>query len=458
MALGVAFFLVPIVVGAYTDWQWFRDLEYQGVFFGVIITRVILFLIFGLVAGVVVWLATFAAYRKGPTSLESLGSASPLAANRPAIRQTVRPMLVWLPILAGVVVGLVAQGNWRRAMLFWNSSSFGVEDPQFGKDLSFYAFNLPMLNLILGMLSFILIIAFFVNGIGHYLLGSITTGNPRVGEKAKVAPAARRQLAIIAGIWMTSKAVGYWFDRYDLLNRQHDTFTGGSYTDINAVLPAKIVLLVVAIFVAALFFLTIVMKDLRLPALAVALMLLTSLVAGVAWPAILEQFSVAPNRAEKEREYIARNIDATRHAYGLEDDNVTYERNWGTKQGGKQAERSIAQDDVTLSNIRLLDPQVLSPTFTQQQQLRNFYGFSDELSVDRYDVDGKMRDFVVAARELNPNTLEGNQQDWINRHTVYTHGNGFIAAPARKVDEVARDVGSARGGYPVYTVADLQSL
>lgn len=458
MALGVAFFLVPIVVGAYTDWQWFRDLEYQGVFFGVIITRVILFLIFGLVAGVIVWLAAFAAYRKGPTSLESLGSASPLAANRPAIRQTVRPMLVWLPILAGIVVGLVAQGNWRRAMLFWNSSSFGVEDPQFGKDLSFYAFNLPMLNLILGMLSFILIIAFFVNGIGHYLLGSITTGNPRVGEKAKVAPAARRQLAIIAGIWMIVKAVGYWFDRYDLLNRQHDTFTGGSYTDINAVLPAKIVLLVVAIFVAALFFLTIVMKDLRIPALAVALMLLTSLVAGVAWPAILEQFSVAPNRAEKEREYIARNIDATRHAYGLGDDNVTYERNWGTKQGGKKAERSIAQDDVTLSNIRLLDPQVLSPTFTQQQQLRNFYGFSDELAVDRYEVDGKMRDFVVAARELNPNTLEGNQQDWINRHTVYTHGNGFIAAPARKVDEVARDVGSARGGYPVYTVADLQSL
>ena len=103
MALGVAFFLVPIVVGAYTDWQWFRDLEYQGVFFSVIVTRVILFLIFGMVAGVIVWLAAFAAYRNGPTSLESLGSASPLAANRPAIRQTVRPMLVWLPILAGVV-------------------------------------------------------------------------------------------------------------------------------------------------------------------------------------------------------------------------------------------------------------------------------------------------------------------------------------------------------------------
>ncbi|MFR4190482.1 MAG: UPF0182 family protein, partial [Corynebacterium variabile] len=139
------------------------------------------------------------------------------------------------------------------------------------------------------------------------------------------------------------------------------------------------------------------------------------------------------------------------------DGQVIYDRNWGGETSGDAKERrSIADDDPTLSNIRLLDPEVLSPTFTQQQQLRNFYGFSDELSVDRYEVDGEMRDFVVAAREIDPNSLSGNQTDWINKHTVYTHGNGFIAAPANKVDEVAQDAASARGGYPVYTVADLQ--
>lgn len=456
--IGLAFFLIPIVISNYTDWLWFRDLEYQGVFLKAIITRVVLFLIFGVLGALITWLAAFAAYRSGPSELESFSTSSPLAELRPSIKKNTRPMLFGLPLLVGLVSGMIAQGNWRTALMFVNGSSFGETDPQFGKDLGFYAFNLPMLTMILSTVSLLLILAFVINGIWHYLLGSITTGNPRLGEKASVAPVARRQLAVIAGLWMLSKAVGYWFDRYSLLNNRHDTFTGGFYTDINAVLPAKIVLLVIAIFVAALFFFTIVMRDLRIPALAVALMVVASLTVGVAWPAILEQFSVAPNRAEKEREYIARNIDATRSAYGIGNDTVTYEENWGATQGGAKAERSIAQDDTTLSNIRLLDPEVLSPTFTQQQQLRNFYGFPDELAIDRYQVDGEMRDFVVAARELNPNTLEGNQKDWINRHTVYTHGNGFIAAPARKVDEVARDVGSARGGYPVYTVADLQSI
>ena len=418
--IGLAFFLIPIVISNYTDWLWFRDLEYQGVFLKAIITRVVLFLIFGVLGALITWLAAFAAYRSGPSELESFSTSSPLAELRPSIKKNTRPMLFGLPLLVGLVSGMIAQGNWRTALMFVNGSSFGETDPQFGKDLGFYAFNLPMLTMILSTVSLLLILAFVINGIWHYLLGSITTGNPRLGEKASVAPVARRQLAVIAGLWMLSKAVGYWFDRYSLLNNRHDTFTGGSYTDINAVLPAKIVLLVIAIFVAALFFFTIVMRDLRIPALAVALMVVASLTVGVAWPAILEQFSVAPNRAEKEREYIARNIDATRSAYGIGNDTVTYEENWGATQGGAKAERSIAQDDTTLSNIRLLDPEVLSPTFTQQQQLRNFYGFPDELAIDRYQVDGEMRDFVVAARELNPNTLEGNQKDWINRHTVYT--------------------------------------
>ena len=105
----------------------------------------------------------------------------------------------------------------------------------------------------------------------------------------------------------------------------------------------------------------------------------------------------------------------------------------------------------------MLDPEILSPTFTQMQQLKNFYGFPETLSMDRYEIDGKKRDFVVAARELDPNELRENQSDWINRHTVYTHGNGFVAAQANKVDEVARDAGSARGGFPIFTVSDLQT-
>ncbi|HIW95643.1 MAG TPA: UPF0182 family protein [Candidatus Corynebacterium gallistercoris] len=457
--VAAAFFIVPVIVSAYTDFAWFRSLEYQGVYLNVIVARVVLFLIFAVLGGLIAWLAAYMAYKAQPDEFESIGSASPLEQYRPMIRKNLRPFLLGIPLFVGAISGLIAQANWRTAMMFLNGSAFGVEDPQFGKDLSFYAFNLPMLQFVVSTISILLIVAFVINGVGHYVLGSITTGNPRVGEKARVSTAARRQLVIIAGVWMLLKAVDYWFDRYALMNRQQETFTGASYTDINAVLPAKIVLLVISIFVAAMFFITIVIRDLRIPALAVALMVGSSLAVDVAWPAALEQFSVKPNRAEKEREYIARNIEATRFSYGIGDDNVTYDAEWAAGSQGaseKDKKESVGDDSATLSNIRLLDPEVLNPTFTQQQQLKNFYGFPEELAVDRYKVDGETRDFVVAARELNPNTLDGNQRDWINKHTVYTHGNGFIAAPANKVDEVARDAGSTRGGYPVYTVADLQ--
>ena len=489
MIVALLFFLVPVLVSNYTELQWFRSIDYQAIFFGVLATRVVLFIIFGLVAALIIWGACFAAYRSASkrsggsgdddlediTDISDLGmqsGGSPLTQNRAEIRKALRPFLIIVPLVAGVAAGMIAQGNWRIVRLFMSGDDFGVTDPQFQKDLGFYAFDLPLLQFVLSTFSILLIVAFLVNLLGHYLLGTISTGNPRIGEKASIGAPARKQLAIIAGLWMLLKAVDYWFQRYGLLNKGHDTFTGGSYTDINALLPAKILLLIVAIFVAAMFFSSIFLKDLRVPALAVALMVVANLAIGVGWPAIMEQFSVNPNRAEKEREYIARNIESTRQAYGIEtrtdtaredyeneDGQVVYDRGWGGQTSGDASERrSIADDDATLSNIRLLDPEVLSPTFTQQQQLRNFYGFPDELAVDRYEVDGEMRDFTVAAREIDPNALTDNQNNWINRHTVYTHGNGFIAAPANKVDEVAQDAASARGGYPIYTVADLQNM
>jgi uncharacterized membrane protein (UPF0182 family) len=462
VVLAALVFLVPVFVSNYTELRWFQSVDMPKVFWGVILTRVALFAVFAVLSGLIVWGAAFAAYRssdRSPESLAGLEASSPLAEHRPAIRRSLRPFLVIIPVIVAVVAGMVAQGNWRTVRLFFSGGDFGVKDPQFNKDLGFYAFSLPLYQYVLSTLTVLVIVAFLVNLVAHYLLGTITTGNPRTGEKAKIGAPALRQLAVIAGIFMLVKAADYWFDRYGLLNKDHSTFTGGSYTDINAVLPAKILLLIVSIFVAVMFFGTLVLRDLRLPALAVVLMVVSSLAIGVGWPAVMEQFSVTPNRAEKEREYIARNIESTRYSYGIGDDNVTYEQNWGGETTGSASERrSIADDAATLSNIRLLDPEILSPTFTQQQQLRNFYGFPTELAVDRYNVDGEMRDFVVAAREIDPNSLSGNQTDWINRHTVYTHGNGFIAAPANKVDEVARDVGSARGGYPVYTVADLQHM
>lgn len=447
--------LAPVVVNYYTDWMWFNEVDYRGVFTTKLLMRIALFVIFGLVAAFITWLAGFLAFRYRPDTMHAFELDNPVHGYRRLVESSLRRLLVGIPVAVGLLAGMAGQSAWRTAALFLNREDFGKSDPQFGLDYGFYAFSLPMLHLIVDTLTVLLGLAFVIALVGHYLLGSIRAGSPT--QKGFVSRAARVQLAVTAGLWMLAKVADYWLERYDLLGTQHVTFTGGSYTDLHAYLPAKIALMIIAVVVALAFFSTVVLHDLRIPALATALMVLSSVVVGFAWPLMMEQFSVSPNRAQKEAESIRRNIEATRFAYGLTDENVTYERNWGSTPTDSKSAEAIAADTATVSNIRLLDPEVLSDTFTQMQQLKNFYGFPETLAIDRYKVNGELRDYVVAARELNPKELAGNQQDWINRHTVYTHGNGFIAAPANQVDEVARDVGSTRGGYPMYTVADLQA-
>ncbi|KPJ24851.1 hypothetical protein AOT31_03400 [Corynebacterium ulcerans] len=446
--------LVPTAIGLYTNWLWFGEVNFRGVFNKVILTRIALFVVFALVAGIITWISGWLTYRGRPDELDVLDLEGPIPQYRAVVERSVKRFLTIIPIVIAFVAGFLGQQNWQTVQLFLNRQSFGVSDPQFGMDYGFYAFMLPALRLGLGTLSILVAVAFLLSLIGHYLLGSIRVGNQAAGVRGSISSYARVQLSVTAGLWMLLKVASYWFDRYDLLNNRHETFTGGSYTDINAVLPAKIVLLVIAAVVVLCFFLVVVLKDLRIPAAATVLMVVSAVSIGSIWPLMVERFSVSPNRAEKESEFISRNIQATRFAYGITDDQVSYLNNWGAQ--GPNSEK-VASDSATVSNIRLLDPEIISPTFTQQQQLRNFYGFPKSLAMDRYVIDGELRDFVVAARELDPNALQENQKDWINRHTVYTHGNGIVAAQANQVDEVARDVGSARGGYPVYTVSDLQS-
>lgn len=454
VVIGALLVLLPAIVGLYTDFLWFGELDYRGVFNNVILSRVVLFVIFALVGGLITYLAAYMAWRGRPDDLSFIDPNSPMAHYRANIESSVKSLLTWVPVVVGIIAGFLGQGNWRTFLLWVNGESFGVQDPQYGRDLGFYAFSLPALNSIVGTLSTLLVIALVISAVAHYMLGGIRIGNQATGQKGHVSKAARIQLAVIAGLWMLLRALSYWLERYTLLYNENDIFTGGAYTDINAQLPAKIILMIISVVVAAAFFFSIVYKDLRVPVLAVVLMVLSALVIGQGWPVLMEQFSVKPNRQAKEAEYISRNIQSTREAYGITNDKVNYVENWGTDN---VSDEEVANEEATISNIRLLDPEIISPTFTQNQQLRNFYGFPDELSMDRYEVDGELRDFVVAARELDPNALSENQRDWINRHTVYTHGNGFVAAQANTVDEAAQDAGSTRGGFPVFTVSDLQT-
>ena len=435
----------PRFVDTYVDWLWFGELGYRSVFTTVLFTRLIVFLATALVVGAIVFAGLALAYRTRPVFVPTVGAGDPVARYRMAVMTRLRLFGFGVPAVIGFLAGVVAQSYWPRVQLFLHGGSFGIADPQFGRDLGFYAFDLPFYRMVLSFLFVALFLAFLGNLVTHYIFGGIRLA---AGTGA-VSRAARIQLISLVGVLVLLKAAAYWLDRYELLShtRMAKPFTGAGYTDINAVLPAKLILIAIALICAVAVFSALFLRDLRIPAIGLVLLLLSSVIIGAGWPMIVEQFSVKPNAAQKESEFISRSITATRQAYGLTNESVTY-RDYSGNAPTNAAQ--VAADRATTSNIRLLDPNVISPAFTQFQQGKNFYSFPEQLSIDRYkNADGSLRDFVVAARELNPSRLIENQRDWINRHSVYTHGNGFIASPANTVRGVANDP-NQNGGYPEF--------
>ncbi|GFG85983.1 UPF0182 family protein [Mycolicibacter algericus] len=445
LAVIVLLLVGPRLIDGYVDWLWFGELGYRSVFVTTLLTRLIAFVVVGLVVGGIVFAALAMAFRVRPVFVPSNGANDPVARYRTAVLSRLRLVAFGIPTGIGLLAGIVAQSYWVRIQLFLHGGDFGIADPQFGKDLGFYAFDLPFYRLIIGLLLVTFFLAAIANLTTHYIFGGIRLS----GRAGALSRPARIQVVSLIGTLVLLKAAAYWLDRYELLShtRTGKPFTGAGYTDINAVLPAKMILLAIALICAIAVFSAIVLRDLQIPAIGLVLLLLSSVVIGAGWPLLVEQFSVKPNAAQKESEYISRSIAATRHAYGLTEDVVTY-RNYSGDARATAAQ--VGADAATTSNIRLLDPTIVSPAFTQFQQGKNFYFFPDQLTIDRYrDSDGELRDYVVAARELNPDRLIDNQRDWINRHTVYTHGNGFIASPANTVRGIANDP-NQNGGYPEF--------
>src|SRR6478752_6207702 len=361
-------------VGIYVDWLWYGEVGYRAVFTTQAVSRIIMFLIGGIGSAALVFLAMYMAYRPRPVFVPS-GESDPLAPYRTIV--TSRPKLFVFGVagLVGLICGLSAQSDWTTVQLWLHGGDFGTVDPQFGNDVGFYVFTLPMIQLILGWLFVIIALCFVLVAVVQYLFGGIRLSGPG----RKVTPQATMQLSLLVA--------------------------------------------------------------------AFGLLVLSSVLIGGVWPLVLQQVVVNPNGINREPEYISRNIDATRTAYKIRDDQINYVDYAGQLTGDPSA---IISDQDTVPNARLLDPNVLSPTFTQQQQLRNFYGFPDQLAVDRYTVGGKTQDYVVAVRELNADGLNDAQKNWINEHMVFTHGDGFVAAPANTVSN----------GYPDFTngVSDIANI
>jgi len=447
------FTVIGTLTNVYVDYLWFDETKYTAVFWTELQTRALLFAVAGVATGGLVATAVYLAYRYRPTfrpmSLEQQ--------NLERYRQSLEPrrglVLGAVAVVLGLFAGFTAQGSWQTWLTFRNGTDFGKTDPQFGIDLSFFVFDYPFYRLALGFGFAIVLLALIGSVLTHYVFGGLRLQTP--GQK--LTAAARVQISVLVGLFVALKAVGYWLDRYGLVYSQRgEVFTGASYTDVNALLVPKTILVFVASFCAIAFFANIVVRNFLLPAAALVFLLISSLVIGVAYPAIVQQFVVRPSADQKEAPYIKRAITSTLAAYGLDKvDYVDYAQNTGDQADPEAVLNQLRNDTETIPNARLLDPNVLAQTFTARQQIRNVYGFPEKLDIDRYTLPDpttgqeKTRDYVVAVRELNSAGLSENQGSWINRHTVYTHGNGFVAAPANEV------VAGQDGGEPNFTTKNL---
>ncbi|MET8389950.1 UPF0182 family protein [Streptosporangium canum] len=421
VALVALFFLFA---GIFTDYLWYDSVNYTAVFSGVIVTQILLFIVgavlmVGLVGG-----NMLLAYRMRPMFGPGMfGGASGADRYRMALdphRKLI--FLIGVAVLA-LFAGSSFSSQWKTWLEFTNATPFKETDALFGMDVSFFMFTYPFLRMVLNFLFAAVVLSAIMAAVVHYLYGGFRLQSPGV----HASRAARVHLSVLLGVFVLLKAVAYWIDRYGLVFSDRGFAYGASYTDVNAVLPAKTILAIIALICAALFFAGVVRPGGMLPGVSFGLLVLSAILIGGVYPALVEQFQVKPNQQDKEQVYIKRNIDATRKAYGVDKSEVTDY----TAQG--DASKVNVTADSSISGVRLLDPNLVAKTYQQKQRIRGYYDFHDPLDVDRYpDESGKLRDTVVAVRELTGPPRE--QDNWINRHLVYTHGYGFVAAPGNEVD------------------------
>jgi uncharacterized protein len=424
--------LFSLFAGYWTELLWFRSVNYQKVFTTQLVTRLGLFVVFALLMALIVGANMMIAYRLRPTFRGMSLEQQSLDRYRTTLDPFRRVALIVVAGGLGLIAGSAAAGEWRTWLQWRNATSFGVKDDQFGKDVGFYAFSYPWWRFLLGFAFAAVILSLLLTVATHYLYGGLRLQTP--GDKA--TPAAQAHLSLLLGVFVLLKAVAYWLDRYGLAisgDRIFEGWTGLKYKDVNAVLPAKTILFAIALICAVLFFANVFRRTWMLPGIGFGLLVLSAVLIGGVYPAIVQQFQVRPSEADKEAPYIAKNIKATRQAYGLDKVQVKdYDAKTTVSQG------QLRDDAATTATVRLLDPKKVSPTFEQLQQIRGFYNVADPLDIDRYEIDGRLVDTVVATRELD---LEGIPEgNWVNEHIKYTHGFGFIAARGNTADAEGKPV------------------
>ena len=449
VAIAVIVALFFAVSSFAADVMWYSQLGFQSVVWTLLGTRVGLWVFYAALMVLVSYIAATLAIRARPDFADGSTiriNGDTIEIGKSVSSRTARRVAVVISLIAGIIFGSKVNANWTEILLMFHNQSFGSVDPQFGLDNGFYVFVLPGLRMLVSAFTLLMFVALVFSVATHVAMGGIRFTMPVHGHGLfAITKRARRQIGIWLVLWMLSWAVSQGLSVFSSLTAQGDRFTGANYTAVNAGIPVTIIMAVLTAVLGVVLCVWLMTthvfddavsrptanasaawREWRVPTIAVASTLVVGILLSTLWPMLLQRFRVNPNAQEMESAYIQRNIDATRAAYGL-DAVKTDEYKATTKaQAG-----ALQKDAETTAQIRLLDPQIVSPTFKQLQQMKQYYTFADTLAVDKYDIDGVNQDTVIAAREIN---LEGNDnRNWVNDHTVYTHGYGIVAAYGNKV-------------------------
>ena len=406
------------LLGVYTDLLWFGQLGFGSVFTTQIVAQASVFVAGSIVIALLAWTSFYIAYRTRPIYLKFSDERDPFAGYRILLDQLRKGIMIGLPIVLGVLGGVAAASQWKLVLTWLNRTYTGQVDPQFGLDISFYLFDLPFLTALVGYLSAAVLIAGLVGTAVHIIYGNIRFN----GRETKVAKAARIQIAVSVAIYLVLQGASLWLDQYSTMTSSSGLYTGATFSDVTARIPGFQIMALISIVVAALFLITAFIGRWRISVMGTALMVISSIVLGGLYPWIVQTFQVVPNERTLEAEYIKRNIEATRVAYGLDAvESSDYQATTDAAAG------ALRHDAETTANIRIIDPALVSASFKQLEQYKQYYSFAQHLDVDRYKIDGKTQDTVIAARELQQSGL-GDSQSWYNNVIVYTHGYGVVAA------------------------------
>ncbi len=431
IAVVLALFIVSgIAKGFYTDWLWFSSLGYGSVYTTILRTRILLFFSAAIIFCILLLGNLVLATRLAPKTEAHFW---PWAIVR-RLQQILKLGVILGTALLSIIFGLVAQGNWLVVLRFFSRQPFGITDPIFHKEIGFYVFSLPFLNMLRSWVLGALIIT-LLGSAGVYLLSY-------AAQRLKF-DFARPVLAHVGGLAMAILGLfawGYWLGIWELVFSGRGVVFGASYADMHAKLPAQWILLVVVLVVMGVMLVSILKHKFHWPLYAIGGWIAAAIIAGGIFPAVVQRLQVEPNELARERPYIEYNIQSTREAFALsriEEEPFPAE--------GTPSYQDIVQNEVTINNIRLWDPRPLKDTYNQIQAIRLYYDFHD-VDIDRYIIDGEYRQVMLSVRELSAEKLAEEAQTWVNRRLQFTHGYGLALSP---VNEVTAE------GLPVLLVKDI---